>query len=241
TTAPVLSADGRRGFVATEIGNRLYGVDATTGAQLSLQELNGPPSSLRITHGAVGRLGLIDTLNNRVLLFELNGESPNPTGNFETRDGVYFTITQNILLSKDGRRAFVASPASNELLVIDTEKRTVTERVKVGEQPERIALVEAGEKSRIAVINIRSASVSLIEIGNDGSRVTGTVKLPGRDQSLLRLLSVQLSSDGLIGFVSDGVSKLLKFNAVSGEIVDSLAVGRDPVGLTLYERNGERR
>jgi YVTN family beta-propeller protein len=242
TTTPVLSADGSKGFVATEFGNRLYTFDALTGEQLGMLQLEGPPVNLKLSRKvSTERLGFIDMRNNQVLLFDTSLGKLNQTGNFAPRDGVSFTLTQNILLSKNGSLAFVASPTSNELLIIDTTKRMVKQRVKVGERPERIALVELESLARVAVVNINSSSVSLVEVSDGGASVTGTLKLSNTDPTELSLTVVAFSGDGKFGFVSDGTSRLIKFDAKSGQLLDSLQVGRDPLGLALFEKNGVRR
>src|SRR5439155_19178731 len=86
-----------------------------------------------------------------------------------------------------------------------------------------------------------SASISLVEIGETNSHVTGTVQLPKATEAALSLATVAFSSDGRLGFTSDGDSKILEFNAVSGELIDSIDLGPQPFGLALFEQNGESR
>ncbi|MEW6731855.1 MAG: hypothetical protein AB1489_11050 [Acidobacteriota bacterium] len=242
TTAPALSADGRRGFVATQFGHQLFVFDTATGAQLSALNLNGPPQNLQLLRTTdIDRLAIIDEFNHRTVLIEADADTPKLTGIFAPPGAVNFTLTQNILFSQDGQRAFVASPTSNELLVIDTEQGLVTQRITVGQRPERIALVEVAGRARLAVINTNSSSISLVEVFGSEARITGTVALPDISPLVLSLLVVVFSNDGSTGFVADGVNNILAFDAVTGTIEQRLAVGEKPVGLALYEQGSDRR
>lgn len=44
-------------------------------------------------------------------------------------------------VTKDGKRAYLSSPGSNEVMVVDLEKRKVLESIKVGRQPDGVAVV----------------------------------------------------------------------------------------------------
>jgi YVTN family beta-propeller protein len=43
-------------------------------------------------------------------------------------------------LSKDGRRAYIGSPDSDQVMVVDLESKRVLPSIKVGKQPDGVAV-----------------------------------------------------------------------------------------------------
>jgi YVTN family beta-propeller protein len=81
----------------------------------------------------------------------------------ETRSIVYKTPF-NLTVSPDGKRLYVACEASDSLVVVDTEKRTVFKEITVQNQPHGVYLSDDGK--RIYVSNRGSDTVTEIDAAN---------------------------------------------------------------------------
>ena len=70
----------------------------------------------------------------------------------------------NLIVSRDGRRLYVACEASDSLIVVDTDQRRVIAEVTVGNLPHGVALAPDG--LRVYVSNRGSDTVSVIDAGS---------------------------------------------------------------------------
>jgi YVTN family beta-propeller protein len=168
-----------------------------------------------------GTVSLIDTRSGRVLDEVATGEKP--AGVAIARDGTRAVVThwygydlailevgpdrlkvvarvevgpepRGVVLDPDGRTAYVAVGASNEVVRVDLEARQVIGRLTVGREPRGIAIEPSG--GRLLVSNARSKDLSVIAIGS--WTVERTLPIEGDN-----LRQVAFDPDGRTGYVAN--------------------------------------
>lgn len=239
TGAPLLKSNGQEGFVSDETNSVVYRFNAATGQKIETTNLNFAPANLQLTPTTTGDKITILDLNSEQIAIYLANNSLTQAARFSA-PGTVFSLNQNFVLSKTRNQLFIASPSSNELLVLDASDGHITNRIAVGNRPGRVAMAEIGSEVRIAVINTGTPSVSLINFNSTLIQLTGEVPLPA-NASNLELANIVFSRDGQVGYIGDGFGQLIAFNSRSGEIVSSLNIGSQPLGLDIYENNNEQR
>lgn len=128
----------------------------------------------------------------------------------------------NLTLSKDGDKLYVVAEEGNEVLVIDTKKRKVSDKIKVGERPHSIVL--NSDESRAYVSNQWSQHVSVIDLAaNQVVDKLGTGDGPA---------GVALSADGRFLYaVNSYTSNLSVIDLQTKEEIKRLDLGNNPTGI----------
>ncbi|MBW6502511.1 MAG: beta-propeller fold lactonase family protein, partial [Bacteroidales bacterium] len=130
----------------------------------------------------------------------------------------------NLALSADAGKLFVTAEESNTLLVVDTEKRKVTDRIKVGERPHSIILDEPGINAYVS--NQWSDYVSVIDLNE--MRVVGTLKTGNGPAGLA------LGSDEKYLYVVNSYSSDISVIELdSGTESRRLRAGNNPTGIRM--------
>jgi len=78
------------------------------------------------------------------------------------------TYSSPIAMSLDGRFVWSVNPADDSVSVIRTDRNTVVKKIKVGDEPEGVALDPAGRYAYVA--NAAAGSLTVIRITNDTPR-----------------------------------------------------------------------
>ena len=138
----------------------------------------------------------------------------------------------NLALSADAGKLFVAAEESNTLFVVDTEKRKVIDRIKVGDRPHSVILDKAGINAYVS--NQWSDYVSVIDLNE--MRVVGTLKTGngpaglalGSDEKYLYVVNSYSSDISVIELDSGTESKRLR----AGN--NPTGIRKSPDGNLLY-------
>jgi YVTN family beta-propeller protein len=128
----------------------------------------------------------------------------------------------NLAVSEKGDRVYVVAEEGNALLVVDTKKDKVIEKIKVGERPHSVILSK--DESRAYVSNQWAANVSVIDLKT--MKVTDTLQVADGPAELA------LSADGRFLYVVDSYSSNLSvIDLETKEEVRRLAMGNNPTGI----------
>jgi len=130
----------------------------------------------------------------------------------------------NLAVSKDGRNLYVVAEEGNALLVVNTEKQKVTDKIDVGNHPHSVVLSEDG--STAFVSNQWSDNVSVINLS--GFVVTDTLKTGSGPAGLA------ISADGKYLYaVNSFSSDLSVIDLSTGMEQKRLTAGNNPTGVQI--------
>jgi len=128
----------------------------------------------------------------------------------------------NMAVSGDGNTLYVVAEEGNSLLVVDTRKREVINKIEVGEHPHSVVLTSDGSKAFVS--NQWSDNVSVIDLIN--LKVTGTLNTSGGPAG------IALSADEQFLYaVNSYTSDLSLIEIQSGEERSRLVTGNNPTGI----------
>ncbi len=226
-----LSPDGERAFVTCSLGGSLNVIDNRSHEVVERieHELFDFPHGLVVRERA-GELWLVATYSSQVFVFDL--ETLELLDEFST----YQDNSHMLTLSPDESRAYVANIGSENITVIDCERRQIIADPPVGEEPEGIGVdPDTGE----------------ILVANQGDGML-TVLDPDTFESTRALLGetpirVVLSPDGRYAFVPNRESN--DVSVIDTEFIRDgerrpWEIARIPVGIwpggTVFDPTGER-
>ena len=130
----------------------------------------------------------------------------------------------NLAVSNDGKKLYVIAQDTDELIVVDTEKKKVLDKIKVGEHPHSVILDKSGKIAYVS--NEWSDNVSVIDLGN--SMVIDTIHTGNGPAGLA------LSSNGKILYaVNSFASDVSIINLSTKEELKRLTTGNNPTGTAL--------
>lgn len=128
----------------------------------------------------------------------------------------------NLAVSNDGRNLYVVAEEGNVLLVVDTKKQKVTQKIEVGIRPHSIILGKDGNTAYVS--NQWSDNVSVIDLTR--FIVTDTLKTAGGPAG------VALSRDGKYLYVANSFSSDLSvIDLATGAEQKRLVTGNNPTGV----------
>ncbi|NSW94337.1 MAG: beta-propeller fold lactonase family protein [Bacteroidales bacterium] len=128
----------------------------------------------------------------------------------------------NLAITNDGKRLFVVAEENNSLLVVDTEKGKVTEKIKVGTRPHSVVLDNS--ESRAFVSNQWSDNISVIDL--ETLSVIKTLKTGNGPAGLA------LNRDEKYLYVVNSYSSDISVIDIStGNEVKRLTAGNNPTGI----------
>ena len=242
---PALSADGRTAFLGTTAHDRVYAIDLVTGDLRYQRPTGRRPIAAATWEGGGERYVCIAAASS----FEMTSFRDDQSGFFERRFGgpdeaIFFTLYQNVLLSPDGRYAYVASKRTDELLVLDVATASVVGRIGVCDAPSQIALAEepSSGRGRVAVLGTVDSAMTIVDATNPAAlAVAGTVDIGSPFPFYLEFANVVVTADGRTAFVVDGNQFVHAVDLVEARIVGTTGAGFVPVTLALREDRGQRR
>jgi YVTN family beta-propeller protein len=186
--ALALSADGARLLVANQTAGSVSLVDTRAHRVLDEQKTGDRPAGVAIspdgdrgivTHWYGYDVVVLGLKDGHISLGARIAVGPEPRG---------------VVLSADGKTAYVAVGVANEVVRVDVEGQKVTGRIGVGREPRGIALAPGG--SRLVVSNARSQDVTIID-----AKAWAVVRAVPIDGDNLRQVTV--SADGKSGYVAN--------------------------------------
>ena len=185
--ALALNASGSRLLVANQTSGSISWVDTRAGRVLRETKTGDRPSGVAISpDGTIGvvahwygyDLAILDLREDRAAVVGRVEVGPEPRG---------------VVIASDGRNAYVAVGASNEVVRVDLSDRKVTGRLEVGREPRGLALSPDG--SRLVAANARGQSVSVVDLGRFVVERTLTMQADN-------LRQVAVSPDGRYAYVA---------------------------------------
>jgi YVTN family beta-propeller protein len=186
--ALALSSDGTRLLTASQTAGTVSLVDTAAGRVLHELKTGDRPAGVALSRdgrrGAVAHwygydLAVLDIKDDRIAAVGRIEVGPEPRG---------------VVISAEGKIAYVAVGVSNEVVRVDLDARKVTGRLTVGREPRGLALSPDG--SRLLVGNARSGDVSVIDAKKWS--VERTIPIDGDN-----LRQVVMSADGKTGYVAN--------------------------------------
>lgn len=130
----------------------------------------------------------------------------------------------NLTVSKDGRKLYVVAGEGNALLIVDTEKNKVLDKIKVGDHPYRVILDNSERTAYVS--NQWSDNVSVIDLVT--SRVVDTLKTGNGPAG------IALSSDRKVLYVVNSfASSVSLIDLNTKEEIKRLDAGNNPTAIQL--------
>lgn len=188
--ALALSPDGTRMLTANQTAGTVSLVDVKAGKVLHEVPTGDKPAGVAIardgrrgvvTHWYGYDLAVFEIADDRLVVVGKVEVGPEPRG---------------VVLSGDGKTAYVAVGVANEVVRVDLDARKVTGRLAVGREPRSLALTPDG--SKLLVSNARSSNLSLIAIEPWQVERTLPVEHEGAN-----LRQAAVSPDGKTGYVAN--------------------------------------
>ncbi|MCI0352310.1 MAG: hypothetical protein L0Z53_23070 [Acidobacteriales bacterium] len=128
-----ITPNGKEVWAANSQNHLLTIIDAATRKQLAQFPLEGE-SPVRLKFTPDGKLAAIPAGNNKLLLYDVSSRKLSATIDLPARGKV-------TAMSKDGKRAYLSSPGTDQVMVVDLESKKALESIKVGKQPDGVAVV----------------------------------------------------------------------------------------------------
>ena len=157
-----VSRDGKTVYVTSEVANLVHVVDTASGQVIKNIKVGKRPRRMALTPDGK-ELWVTNELDASVSIVSTADHSVTGTLNFEVKGARREDITPvGILMTPDGRRAFVALGRANHVAFVDVPSRKVTNLVLVGKRAWNVALDQAG--ARLFVVNGLSDDVTVVDV-----------------------------------------------------------------------------
>ena len=149
-----------------------------------------------------------------------------------------------MLVTPDGKTAYVTSEVANVVHVIDLATKKVTKNIKVGKRPRRFVLAEGG--TELWVTNELDATVSVVNTKDHSVKATIKFAVQGMREADITPVGMTLSADGKTMWVGLGkANHVMEVDVASKKTGRQVLVGKrawgltmHPDGKTLYVTNG---
>lgn len=239
-----ITPDAKMAFATSSDGDLVIAIDLTTG-QATYNEVIGdyPVNTAVYQDGSGTFVTVLGAFSDDVHCLEATSRGFRRRGSFAGEpNAVQFGIFQNVALSADGRYAFVASLATDELLAIDIEDGRVAGRIQVGDAPAQVAVGEDGlGRRRVAVLGSGDSKLVLVDASLPGAMaVLGSVDLESPSPFYLQLANIAFSPDAGTIYVADGWQFVTAIDAGTLETLGVIGTGFAPVRIALREAGGKR-
>lgn len=157
-----VSRDGKTVYVTSEVASLVHVVDTASGKVLKNIKVGKRPRRMALTPDGK-ELWVTNELDASVSIVSTADHSVTGTLNFEVKGARREDITPvGILMTPDGKRAFVALGRANHVAFVDVPARRVTNLVLVGKRAWNVALDRAG--ARLLVVNGLSDDVTVVDV-----------------------------------------------------------------------------
>jgi PQQ-dependent catabolism-associated beta-propeller protein len=159
-----VSADGKRVYVTSEVANMVHVIDVATATVLHNVKVGKRPRRMAITPDG-SELWVTNELDASVSIVSTKDHTLAQTIKFELPGARAQDITPvGIVMTKDGKRAFVGMGRANHVAFIDVAQRKVTQMVLAGKRVWNVALDKA--EARLYVVNGLSDDMTVIDMAS---------------------------------------------------------------------------
>jgi DNA-binding beta-propeller fold protein YncE len=162
---------------------------------VSANSVSLPAGSYDIAASDDGTRTYVILGNGSVQVFDTSGATPTSLG---TTPNIGAGSNSSIAVSADGTRAYVTSPNTNRVYIIDSSSPGTPIAVDVGDQPTGIAVSDNG--TRAFVTNSGGNTVTMIDAPSGANPTVTTTAITVGDGPY----DVAVSADGKWAFVSNG-------------------------------------
>ncbi|MFZ1343240.1 beta-propeller fold lactonase family protein [Thiothrix eikelboomii] len=139
---------------------------------------------------------------------------------------------EGILVSPDGKIAYVTSEVANTVHVVDTASKEIKANIVVGNRPRRFALTP--DQKELWVSNELSSSISILDPASQKLIETITFLPPGFRAEDVTPVGITLSKDGKTAIVALGRANHVAFvDVASRKVTDYVLVGKRAWNTTL--------
>jgi PQQ-dependent catabolism-associated beta-propeller protein len=157
-----VSADGKLVYVTSEVANMVHVVDVATAKVLHNIKVGKRPRRMAITPDGA-ELWVTNELDASVSIIATKDHSVIHTIKFALPGAREQDITPvGIVMTKDGKRAFVGMGRANHVAFVDVVQRKVTQMVLAGKRVWNVALDKAD--ARLYVVNGLSDDMTVIDV-----------------------------------------------------------------------------
>jgi PQQ-dependent catabolism-associated beta-propeller protein len=157
----LITSDGRLAFVASEASNLVHVIDTVQGKVIKDILVDTRPRRFALTPDekelwvSAELAGIVDIIS--LDSFELVGDIPFLPAGFRKEQ----VTPVDLLITRDGSRAYVALGRANHVAVVDVKRREVLEYVLVGKRPWGLAL--SHDEKKLYVANGLSDDITIID------------------------------------------------------------------------------
>lgn len=143
---------------------------------------------------------------------------------------------EGILVSPDGKTAYVTSEVANTVHVVDTASKEIKANIVVGNRPRRFALTP--DQKELWVSNELSSSVSILDPTTNKLIETVTFLPPGFRAEDVTPVGITLSKDGKTAVVALGRANHVAFvDVATRKVTDYVLVGKRAWNTSLNKDN----
>jgi PQQ-dependent catabolism-associated beta-propeller protein len=157
-----VSADGKTLYVTSEVASLVHVIDIATAKVVKNVKVGKRPRRMAIT--ADGKeLWVTNELDASVSIIDTATHGVIATMKFEVKGARAQDITPvGMLMTRDGKRAFVALGKANHVAFVDVAARKTTQLVLVGKRAWNLALDKA--EKRLLVVNGLSDDLTVVDV-----------------------------------------------------------------------------
>ena len=230
---PLLSADGKYGFVAS----------VTDGSLISFNTATGKLLSSLVVGESVGPIAMVESESQRLIAV--------PAANLPAADHpatvsiidatrprslalraqlllpikAQITPTTPVLLAKNGKYCVIASSFDEPTLYsFNIETSALVSQVPLLGRPSEVAFYDDGERRQIAIASAAANQLSLVTLDNQGQLMSSATFAP-TDARLEEVNNPAFSSDGrTIYIASASANKIFAFDVAANRLLDSVDV-----------------
>jgi PQQ-dependent catabolism-associated beta-propeller protein len=168
-----VTRDGKTVYVSSEVANLVHVVDVASARLLKNIKVGKRPRRFALTPDG-SQLWVTNELDASVSIIDIKDHGLAGTLRFELKGARVSDITPvGIVMSRDGKRAFVALGRANHVAFVDVATRQVTDMVLVGKRAWNLAL-DKSEKT-LYVVNGLSDDLTIVDV--DRAKALKTVKV----------------------------------------------------------------
>jgi YVTN family beta-propeller protein len=169
-----LSADGKLVYVTSEVANLVQAVDLASGKVVHSIKTGKRPRRFALSPDGA-QLWVSNELDASVTVIDTKTHQVAATITFEVKGARKADITPvGLVMTKDGKRAFVSLGRANHVAFVDVATRKVTDLVLVGkrawglglDKAEKTLLVTNGLSDDLSIVDVASAkAVKTLKVG----------------------------------------------------------------------------
>ncbi|WP_422823795.1 PQQ-dependent catabolism-associated beta-propeller protein [Variovorax robiniae] len=157
-----VSADGKTLYVTSEVASLVHAIDVASAKVVKNIKVGKRPRRMAFTPDGK-ELWVTNELDASVSIIDTATQAVTATINFEVKGARAEDISPvGVVMTRDGKRAFVALGRANHVAFVDVAQRKVTNLVLVGKRAWNVALDKA--EARLFVVNGLSDDVTVVDV-----------------------------------------------------------------------------